>query len=751
MRRKTLGHTLARLNAWRKKRSVRTFAAGALVLLGPILIVLTYLGLSTLDLSARSPLLRVILLTDLVYVLVVATLIASRVMRLVHNRRAKSAGSRLHSRLSATFALVALVPTVIVAVFATITLNLGLEGWFSDRVRNVVGTSLAAAEAYEAEQKNDLIFDLRLMSALITSEKRREGGLLFDGDLVEVLSQIQSRIQRGIKEAYIIDGDGTIRARGDRSYLFDYEQPSGVDLIASTKDPLVIKDWENDEFRGLMMIGGFADRYLYISRTVDGDILNLLDETKQTVAVYNQLENDRGRVLFELALLYLGFAVIIILSATWLGLIFAERLARPVVRLAGAARSVGAGDFSFRVREEEGDDELAILGRMFNRMTSQVEKQRDDLVEAHDETESRRRLFDSVLSGVTAGVIGLAADGEIEILNSAAADMLGLNLEKAIGRNLNKAVPEFASLFEQLQNTDKNSEQKEVSLTRAGNAEILLVRMARRTDVDGAVEGFVVTFDDVTKLVSAQRMAAWGDVARRIAHEIKNPLTPIQLSAERMKRKFRPLLGEEEGASLDQYSDVIIRQTNDLRRIVDEFSKFARMPEPEAKERDISTIINGVVVLQKSAHDDIELSVTGARKPVLAIIDETMIGQALTNLIKNAAEAIGTRRASGDTFDAAIKVRVTTKDGSIIITISDNGIGLPKEKRSRLFEPYVTNREGGTGLGLPIVRKIIEEHGGTLELNDANKFKGDTHAGAQAVITLPMAEQTQQDQQAQVA
>jgi two-component system nitrogen regulation sensor histidine kinase NtrY len=744
----TLGETLTHIDTWRKKRSVRTVSAALLVVLGPTLVVVTYLGLSTMDLDARSPLLRVILLVDLIYVLVVATLIALRIMHLFHDRRAKSAGSRLHARLSLTFALVALVPTVIVAVFATITLNLGLEGWFSDRVRDVVGSSLSAAEAYETEQQDDLISDLRLMSALISAEKRRDSRFVFDGDLVLILSQIQPRIQRGIKEAYIIDGLGEIRARGDRSYLFDYEQPAREEIIASTREPLVIKDWESDEFRALTLIKGFADRYLYISRTVDGDILNLLDDTKQTIAVYNQLENDRGRVLFELGLLYLGFAVIIILSATWLGLIFAERIARPVGRLAGAARSVGAGDFSIRVEEEAGDDELAILGRMFNRMTQQVERQRDDLIEAHDETENRRRLFDSVLSGVTAGVIGLTSDGRIEVLNAAARDLLSLSKTKAVGRNLATAVPEFSTLFDQVKETENTSEQKEVSLTRGGNAEILLVRMAQRINVNGDLEGYVVTFDDVTKLVSAQRMAAWGDVARRIAHEIKNPLTPIQLSAERMKRKFSPMLGNE-GPALDQYSDVIIRQTNDLRRIVDEFSKFARMPEPDMKLQDITQIVNDIYILQQTAHEDITLTRTGLRKPIYAQIDDTMIGQAITNLMKNAAEAIETRRSNQDNFTGAIKVRATTSDKQLRITISDNGIGLPKEKRSRLFEPYVTNREGGTGLGLSIVRKIIEEHGGTLELTDASKFKGDTHAGAQAIITLPIVEQTETPKSAQ--
>ena len=354
--------------------------------------LITYLALGPFNLSSSSVILRLIVLLDLVYVLVVTAAVSQLIFSIVSARRAQSAGSRLHSRLSAVFAFVALLPTVLVAIFATITLNIGLEGWFSERVRDVVGASLSAAEAYEGEQRNDLISDLRLMSNFINQQKDT-GNRILDADLVQTLAQVQPLVQRGLKEAYVIDGAGTIKARGERSYLFDFEQPSQESINQSHDNPMIFQDWDNNEFRALMPLTAFVDRYLYISRTVDGDILGLLDDTKQTVAVYNQMENERGRVLFELALLYLGFAVIVILSAIWIGLVFAERLSRPVGRLAGAVQRVGAGDLDVRVQEEESDDEIAMLGRVFNRMTRQVKKQRDDLVNAHEQTDSRRRLF----------------------------------------------------------------------------------------------------------------------------------------------------------------------------------------------------------------------------------------------------------------------------------------------------------------------------------------------------------------------
>lgn len=700
------------------------------------MVLVTYLALSSFNLHSSSVTLRLIVLADLIYVLVVTAAVSQRIFSIISARRAQSAGSRLHSRLSAVFAFVALLPTVLVAIFATITLNIGLEGWFSERVRDVVGASLSAAEAYEAEQRDDLISDLRLMSSFLNQQQGRNR--ILDADLVQLLGQVQPLVQRGLKEAYVIDGAGNIEARGDRSYLFGYEQPSAESIAESHKNPMIFQDWTNNEFRALMPLDAYVNRYLYISRTVDGDILGLLDDTKETVAVYNQMESERGRVLFELALLYLGFAVIVIMSAIWIGLVFAERLARPVGRLAGAVQRVGAGDLTVRVREEQGDDEIAMLGRVFNRMTKQVKKQRDDLIEAHEETESRRRLFDSVLSGVTAGVIGLNRKGEVEVVNAAAARLLNLDLADAIGEPLEDLVPEFMHLFREVELKSNVAQQQEVNLKRTGSAEVLLVRIASRVNADNVLEGYVVTFDDVTDLVSAQRMAAWGDVARRIAHEIKNPLTPIQLSAERVRRKFSPMLGDS-ADDLAEYTDVIIRQTNDLRRIVDEFSKFARMPQPELKKCDLTQLVKDAILLQKTAMEETKFSLSGTKTPIFGEFDETMIMQALTNLVKNAGEATDSYAAAHPEQKYAPEIRVLVEhgDGTTRIRIQDNGIGLPEQHRSRLFEPYVTHRESGTGLGLSIVKKIIEEHGGTLELYDAPKFGRAGHAGAEACITLP--------------
>ena len=727
-------------------KGVRTGATLGLVFLAPVLVAATLAVLGPLDQGANSNTLRLVLLADLVYAIALSSLVIQQIVRVIGARRAKSAGSRLHLRLTAVFGLVALVPAVAVAVFAGITVNVGLEGWFSERVRNVVGSSLAAAQAYEGEQRAALIEDGEALAEFLGAAAT--GGELSDGELRQLLAQGQGLIQRGLREAFVIDAEGSVQARGERSYLFDYEVPSAQEIAAAAKGPIVVEDWDNNEFRVLLALPSQADRFLYLSRTVDGGILSLLDETQETVRLYQQLEAERGRLVFEFGLLYLGFAVLLVLAAIWLGLIFAERLSRPVGRLAGAAQRVGAGDLDTQVREEQGDDEIAMLGRVFNRMTRELKAQREELLESTRHIEQRRRLFDSILSSVQSGVIALDAEGNVTLVNRAAGRLLEVDAQ---GQPLVTAVPEFADLLDKVRAHGAEA-QEEIRVSRGGKLEHLLVRVAGRRLEDGALEGYVVAFDDVSDLVAAQRNAAWGDVARRIAHEIKNPLTPIQLSAQRIQRKFGLVEGVDAEA-LGQYTEVIVRQTEGLRRIVNEFSRFARMPEPDRQPSDLAALVSDAVLLQREGQPDVSITLDLPDGPVPAALDEGMIGQALTNLIKNAGEATETLRLSGEAPDGwtpEVRVALIHEDDQAVLTIADNGIGLP-EDRSRLFEPYFTTRSEGTGLGLPIVRKIIAEHGGTLELRDAAPFEPGMRAGAEARIALPTLDRAAQAEPAQQA
>ena len=726
------GRPWGRLSALRRRRALRNAGTLFLAVLGPVLAVATYAVMGPLGRQTASRGLRLIFLADLIYILLLIGLVGARMAAILLSRRT-AAGSRLHMRLVGAFTALALVPTVLVALFAGLTVNIGLEGWFSDRVQQVVSTSLAAAEAYQDEHRRDLRQDAELLARVLDNAA---GGapVIDDGTLRGVLADGQALIQRGLREAYVIDANGAVRARGDRSYRFWYEQPSEAQFRAADRDGTVlIEDWQNNEFRALVHLSRLANRYLYVTRDVDGRLLGLLDDTRATVGEYQELERTRSQVLFEFSLLYLGFALLLVAAAIWLGLWFAERLSRPIGRLAEASEQVGQGNLDVQVPEPETRDEIQTLGQSFNRMTRQLKQQRAELIESYRLAEDQRRLFDSVLTSVTAGVIGLDEDAQIDFVNRSATRLLGIDPEGDYDRPLAEAVPEFAPLLDRLAASVADSVQDEIRLSRAGRIESLLVRMAERLADDGTVAGYVIAFDDVTELVSAQRMAAWGDVARRVAHEIKNPLTPIQLSAERIRRKFGRLAASpEDREAIEQYTDVIIRQTGDLRRIVDEFSRFARMPEPDRRETDLARLLRESVILQRDAIEGgIATDITD--DPVIVDCDPGMMGQVFTNLLKNAGEAVRDRPPGA--WTAAVRVEMAARPDAVTIRICDNGIGLP-EDRGRLFEPYVTLKPGGTGLGLPIVKKIIEEHGGTLTLTDAAP-DSTGHRGALAEIRMP--------------
>ncbi|MEL6584416.1 MAG: PAS domain-containing sensor histidine kinase [Pseudomonadota bacterium] len=732
LRQRRLLHVLPRqVSAFVQSPKVTTWAVILIVALGPLLAFATYAVLGGVAQEVRPDVVRGVLLADLVYTLTVAALIASRVSALVAARRRKLPGSKLHRRLTTVFAMMALAPTIIVAIFAAVTINFGVEGWFSDRVRSVVVNSLDAAQAYENEHRINLSADAQVFAGFLNRNKQ-QFPLLSAGELRELLTAGQQQMRREVSEAFIIDGAGELRVRGALSYLFDYERPSAGQLAAAstTGAPIIIEDWENNEFRALVHLSAFADRYLYVTRDVDGGILNLLDDTQNTVALYLQLEGEREQLLFELALIYLVFAIIVIFGAVWLAFWLADRLSRPVVRLAGAAERIGAGDLGVRVREDDGGDEISTLSRVFNRMTTQVKRQQDALIIARNESDRRRRVFEAVLTGVSAGVIGVNEEGLVEVCNDAATELLARREEEIRGLHVTEAFPEFATLFERLEQSEKSEVQEQLNVTTANREEELLVRISRHPE-DAAAFGYVITFDAITDLVSAQRMAAWGDVARRIAHEIKNPLTPIQLSAERMKRKYATQIDEGRDG-FEKIADVIVRQTNDLRRIVDEFSRFARLPEPQKQPVDLIMLLNDTILLQRDAAPEVDVRLD-APDTMTVTADAGLIGQALTNLIKNAAEAVTARVLAHETDTRPPEVVITPikHADTIEIRIEDSGTGLPANAANRLFEPYVTHREGGTGLGLAIVKKIIEDHGGTLRLE--NRLEG----GARAVIVMP--------------
>ena len=710
----------------------------SLILLGPLLAIATYLFLGPFNVAGQSVWLRFFLLLDLVYVLLIVGIVVVRILYVLSQRRSRLAGSKLHFRLAGVFTTMSLLPTITVAVFATVSINLGLEAWFSERVQSVVGTSLSAARAYADEQESALVADV-LAVAQDLQNFRKNKFFIEEDELRNQLASLQLELQRGLKEAFILNGVGNIELRGVRSYLFDFEKPDDLQIKEAVENVVLINDFNNNELRALIYLTGFGDRYLYVTREVDGTLFNLLDETQKTAILYQQMESDRTAYLLNFAVLYFALALLLIVSSVLFALWFAERLSKPIGRLAAAAKRVGAGELTTQVIEDEGDDEIAQLGRYFNQMTKRLKHQRDTLVDNTEQIEERRRLFDSVLSSVTSGVIVLDSDGKVSFTNKSANILLSINeenIEKIFQKTLSDIFPELDALFRKLKKSQAKNLQSEINFVRSGRLENFLVRMAPMKE-DKKLKGFVVAFDDITSLVSAQRSAAWGDVARRIAHEIKNPLTPIQLSAERIRKKFSPLL-EKNSDGLRDMVDVITRQTDDIRRIVDEFSKFARMPKLKRRNEDLTALVASAVSLQQAGQPNVVINLSQPKVPIIISIDATLINQALTNILKNAGEAIEARKKNrpSPSYSGIIDVVLLDETNSVLLKIADNGIGLPQD-RSRLFEPYVTTREKGTGLGLAIVKKIIEEHGGVLKLEDSDASESEDIIGALISIEIP--------------
>jgi len=470
---------------------------------------------------------------------------------------------------------------------------------------------------------------------------------------------------------------------------------------------------------------------LLIERDVDPEILGHMSRTEQAVAEYRRLDENRSGLQVTFALIFALVALLVLSAAILLGLVLANQIARPIGRLILAAERVRAGDLGVRVPEINSQDEVAGLSRAFNRMTGQLGAQRTELMDAYSQIDERRRFTETVLAGVSAGVIGLDAEGRIELPNSAASDLLGMDLVSSIGHGLAEAVPEFAGLLAEVAANPERPRTAEVESGPNQRRRILLVRIGSDSR-GGRLGGYVVTFDDITELQSAQRKAAWADVARRIAHEIKNPLTPIQLSAERLKRRFtREITSDPDTFAL--LADTIVRHVGDIGRMVDEFSAFARMPQPVMRPEDVGRIAREALVLQRTARPEIEWTTEIPERGPKSDCDRRLIGQALTNLLQNAADAVAMRSREAGEPVGKIGVRVAVEDGMVLVQVADDGVGLPQADRARLTEPYVTHKVKGTGLGLAIVKKIMEDHGGRLELDD--RADGP---GAVATLVLPL-------------
>jgi two-component system nitrogen regulation sensor histidine kinase NtrY len=710
-------------------------AAAALILAVAIAFFSTWYLLSPAVERADDAVLLAIILSNVAIAAAFAALIGARLWHVVSDRRNQLAGSATHMQLVWIFSSLAVVPAAIAFLFAFTILRSSLNDVFGERIENYQSAAREMANELVNTRASilqgalrDIAFDIRRNEAM---------GAGLEAAPISFREYLRAQTSaRQLTALLLFDGERNLIARIEE-FSYGYSLPSAETLQAMAReDPggqfvFGVNDDSNQVFRGVMRIGDYGGGYLVGYQSAGAPTAEAFFKILEMRADWEEAKIGRARIERVFLAGYVVLAIIILFAAIWLALWAATRFVEPIGRLVKMSEKVSAGDLAARVNVYKNDGELGALARSMNHMTAQLQTQRDDLVETNRQFDARRRFTEAVLSGVSAGVVSVDRDGRIAIANRFAQEALNVATQSLEGARFSDVLPEAMSLFAAANEGGEHDVAGQIDVERDGRIRTLNVRIACETN-EGA-RSFVVTFDDITALISAQRSAAWGDVARRIAHEIKNPLTPIQLSAERLRRKYAGEI-KTQPEIFDRCTDTIIRHVGDIGRMVDEFSSFARMPKPVIGREDLREIVRSAVFPQRVAFPDIEFSIQSPDRPVFIEGDGRLLAQALGNLLKNAGESIASRIAETSQPPGMISVSIDDSGEQVKVAVEDNGVGLPKAERHRLTEPYMTTRAKGTGLGLAIVKKVIEEHGGALAFDDCRSL-GPT--GARISITLP--------------
>ena len=692
------------------RRLLAPFAVG-LALLSAFLTFVVLTGLTRIE-PTREVVVSFMLINAAI-ILVLVGIIVREVWVVVQARRRGRAAARLHVQIVSLFSVIAVLPAVLVAIVANVTIDRGFDRLFSGPTREVIQNSLIVARAYLNEHAQLIRGDIIGMANDLARARP-----LFDqdrGTFRELLTT--SAASRNLPGAILIDKDRNIleTAQTGIQEAFSLPAPEFLNNVNETEPEIAVIP-EANQVAAVIRLRAFENTFLYVARLLDPHVVAQVNETQASVTEYAELESRRLGMQVSLALMFAVIGLTILMASILIGLNFANWLVAPIRRLMSAANIVSTGDLHVQVPVHRSEGDLAQLGETFNKMTQELRTQRDDLVNASDLIDSRRRFIEAVLLSASAGIIGVDASGSIGILNRSAEKLIGHAESETLGHPLSDVLPELDDMMKTAREGTQRLVQGQITINRDGHERNLSVRVSAE-QTSQSRDNYIITLDDITELVSAQRTSAWADVARRIAHEIKNPLTPIQLSAERIRRKFGRVITEDK-AVFEQCTDTIVRQVDDIRRMVDEFSRFARMPKPVIEGEDVADTVRQAVFLMRVGHPDIEIEAEIKEEPMRAQFDRRLVSQALTNIIKNATEAIEAVPAE-ELGKGRIDVIAAREGDDIVIDVIDNGIGLPKVSRARLLEPYVTTREKGTGLGLAIVGRVLEDHGGRIELNDA--------------------------------
>ena len=665
--------------------------------------------------------LATLIAVDVLAVIIVGAFVIRQILRLWVERRQKLAGYQLHWRLALLFGGVAALPAVITTAFALFVVDYSLRGWFADRISTAVTGSVQVADAYFEEHASSIRSDV----LTIANDVNREAFKFRDEPALLNQYLTNQAALRNLSEVIILDGTGQVAAKSRFAFAVTFTN-FGEDWLEQARqgEVVILRGDETNKLRAVVKLNSFVDAYLFVGRFIDRSVLDAVDGTRLAAADYQQLGIRQLDLQVSFAFVFGLILVLLLITALWIGLNLATAIVEPLGSVISVAEQVRGGNLSERVPAGLELDEVARLGLSFNKMLDELVRSREQLVHANMQIDRRREFTEAVLGGVSSGVIGLDSDQRVTLPNNSACQLLSLSDSDMIGRKLADVVPEFAGLIATGTSRRRRFAEEQIILERDGAILTLRARIATER-VDGRVIGYVVTFDDVTDLLTAQRKAAWSDVARRIAHEIKNPLTPIQLAADRLRRKYRPE-DEAAGAQFSEYLSIIGRQVDDIGRMVDEFSDFARMPQPAMEELSLAELAHGQVALFEAQKVEFSTDLDTDPDGGMVMGDAGLLRQALTNIIQNAIDSLSGARVA----EPQIRLALSVNDGQVCLEVSDNGPGFPKKGRSSLLEPYVTGRDKGTGLGLAIVGKIIQDHSGELELADADD------GGAKVVIRL---------------
>ena len=693
---------------------------------------ITAFSLSRIDsFEDNTEILTGLLLIDLVAVIVLGALVVRQIWRLWSERRQRLAGHQLHWRLAILFGGVTMMPAIIITLFALFVVDYSLRGWFAERISTAVTGSVQVADSYFKEHASSIKSDVLTMA----NDVNREAFRLAD-DPVQMDRYLNNQaVLRNLSEAIIFDGTGEVLAKSRFAFsvTFTNLRSDWVDRAREGEIVLLRSD-DTNKLRAVVKLTSYVDAYLFVGRFIDRSVLEAVDTTRLAASDYQQIGIRQLDLQVSFAFLFGLVLLLLLIAALWIGLNLANAIVEPLGSVISVAEQVRSGNLSERVPENLELEEISQLGASFNRMLDQLNRSREQLVQANTQLDRRREFTEAVLGGVSSGVIGLDRNGKVTLPNAAALALLGMDDVTMIGKRLGDLVPEFKSLLTVVGQKMRHLMEEQIVLVRGANRLTIRAKIASEI-VDGRIIGYVVTFDDVTDLLYAQRKAAWSDIARRIAHEIKNPLTPIQLASDRLLRKFKP--DDSEAAErFTEYLSIISRQVGDIGRMVDEFSAFARMPQPVMQPVSMRELVAGQANLFET--ETLAASVTATPDDQLFTVfgDPGLLRQALTNLIQNAADSM----ADAGTATPRIDLSLSINDGFVVISVADNGPGFPDMDLNQLLEPYVTKREKGTGLGLAIVSKVVEDHAGGLDLG------ATPEGGALVIIRIPLFD-TQQEAQ----